>query len=105
MTVTVNMTNLIFRDKSRRKSVQKYEIQRMLYASMIRDFSLPKHTRFQSVLKLNKLPRSSSKVRIQNPCILTGRNKGTLRQWKLSRITFRELASAGLLSGVRKSSW
>lgn len=99
------MANLIQRDQNRRLLYKKYELKRNLFKSLICDMSLPKEIRFQSVLKLNKLPRSSSKVRIHNRCILTGRSKGNLRQWKISRITFRELASRGLLAGVRKSSW
>lgn len=99
------MTNLSTRDNNRRQSFQKYEIFRLFLKSLIRDANVPKHIRFQSVLKLNRLPRKSSKVRIQNRCILTGRGRGNLSQWKLSRITFRELASQGLLSGVRKASW
>lgn len=99
------MANIIFRDQKRRKLFKKYELKRTLYIAMIRDTSLPKNLRFQSVLELNKLPRSSSIVRIRNRCIMTGRGKAVLKQWKLSRISFRELASRGLLAGVRRSSW
>jgi small subunit ribosomal protein S14 len=99
------MTNLKTRDNVRRQSFQKYEILRLFLKSLLRDARVPKHIRFQSVLRLNKLPRRSSKVRITNRCIVTGRGRGNLSQWKLSRITFRELASQGLLAGVRKASW
>lgn len=99
------MANIIFRDQKRRTLFKKYELKRTLYMAMIRDSSVSKNIRFQSVLELNKLPRSSSKVRIRNRCIMTGRGKAVLKQWKLSRISFRELASRGLLAGVRRSSW
>ena len=54
---------------------------------------------------LQKLPRNSSPVRIKNRCSLTGRAKGYLRAFGLSRIQFREMANNGQLPGVRKSSW
>jgi len=54
---------------------------------------------------LQKLPRNSSKVRLHNRCSLTGRPKGFIRQFGLSRITFREMASNGLIPGVKKASW
>ena len=54
---------------------------------------------------LQKLPRNSSKVRLHNRCKLTGRPKGYMRQFGISRITFREMASAGLIPGIKKASW
>jgi len=54
---------------------------------------------------LQKLPRNSSPVRLHNRCKLTGRPKGYLRQFGLSRICFREMANQGLIPGVKKSSW
>ncbi|TAJ13380.1 30S ribosomal protein S14 [Marinilabiliaceae bacterium JC017] len=54
---------------------------------------------------LQKLPRNASPVRMHNRCKLTGRPKGYMRQFGLSRITFREMASAGLIPGVKKASW
>ncbi len=51
------------------------------------------------------LPRNSSRVRLHNRCLLTGRPKGYIRQFGISRISFRELASNGLLPGVKKASW
>ena len=55
--------------------------------------------------KLATLPRNSSTVRIHNRCLLTGRPKGYMRQFGISRIVFREMASKGLIPGVKKSSW
>lgn len=54
---------------------------------------------------LQKLPKNSSKVRLHNRCTLTGRPKGYIRQFGISRITFREMASNGLIPGVKKASW
>lgn len=56
-------------------------------------------------IALQKLPRNSSKVRLHNRCMLTGRPKGYIRTFGLSRITFREMASSGLIPGVKKASW
>ena len=61
--------------------------------------------RFIAQTKLAQLPRNSSKVRIRNRCELTGRPRGYYRRFNLSRITLRELASFGMLPGVKKSSW
>lgn len=54
---------------------------------------------------LQKLPRNSSAVRLHNRCSITGRPKGYMRQFGISRITFREMAAAGLIPGVKKASW
>ncbi len=54
---------------------------------------------------LQKLPKNSSTTRLHNRCSLTGRPKGYMRQFGLSRITFREMASQGLIPGVKKASW
>ncbi len=54
---------------------------------------------------LQKLPRNSMKIRMHNRCSETGRPKGYMRQFGLSRISFRELASKGLIPGVKKASW
>lgn len=54
---------------------------------------------------LQKLPKNASPVRLKNRCNLTGRPRGYMRAFGLSRIKFRELASQGYIPGVRKSSW
>lgn len=54
---------------------------------------------------LQKLPRDASPVRLHNRCPLTGRSRGYLRRFGLSRIVFREMALAGKIPGIRKSSW
>ena len=54
---------------------------------------------------LSRLPRNSSKVRMHNRCSETGRPKGYMRQFGISRIVFREMASNGLIPGVKKASW
>jgi small subunit ribosomal protein S14 len=54
---------------------------------------------------LAQLPKNSSAVRLHNRCKLTGRPKGYMRQFGISRITFREMASQGLIPGITKASW
>ncbi len=54
---------------------------------------------------LQALPRNASPVRLHNRCKISGRPKGYMRQFGISRINFREMASAGLIPGVKKASW
>ena len=56
-------------------------------------------------IALQKLPKNSSSVRIHNRCNLSGRPKGYMRQFGVSRINFREMALKGLIPGVKKASW
>lgn len=99
------MTNFIQQDKNRRILISKYELKRLEYKSLIKDFSIPKELKTLYIEKLNRLPRNSSKTRSQNRCILTGRGHAVFRFCKLSRIALRQLASKGLLPGIKKSSW
>ena len=54
---------------------------------------------------MSLLPKNSNKIRLHNRCKLTGRPKGYMRQFGISRIQFREMASSGLIPGVKKASW
>ncbi len=54
---------------------------------------------------IQKLPKNSAPVRMHNRCKLTGRPKGYMRQFGISRVKFREMASSGLIPGVKKASW
>jgi len=54
---------------------------------------------------LSRLPRNSNPNRMHNRCSLTGRPKGYMRQFGISRITFREMAASGLIPGIKKASW
>ncbi|MET0253352.1 MAG: 30S ribosomal protein S14 [Terrimicrobiaceae bacterium] len=81
------------RDKRKRKTVAKYaELRAELKAK--KDYS-----------SLAQLPRDASPTRLVNRCQVSGRRRAFMRRFKISRITFRELASAGMIPGVTKSSW
>ena len=54
---------------------------------------------------LQKLPRNASPIRMHNRCKLTGRQKGYMRNFGISRVLFREMANKGLIPGVKKASW
>ena len=60
---------------------------------------------YEAYQALQLLPKNASRVRLHNRCSITGRPKGYMRQFGLSRIQFREMASAGLIPGVKKASW
>ena len=60
---------------------------------------------YEAAQKLQALPKNANPIRLHNRCKLTGRPKGYMRQFGLSRIQFRELASNGLIPGVKKASW
>jgi small subunit ribosomal protein S14 len=61
--------------------------------------------RFQAQMKLNKLPRNASPVRVRNRCEISGRPRAFYRKFRISRIALRDLAAIGQIPGVVKSSW
>ena len=97
--------SMVQRDLKRRKLYAKYKDKRESLLSKSKDKNISTEERFEARLKLAQLPRNSSKNRIRNRCLLTGRPRGVYRKFGLSRIAFRELASDGKLPGVVKSSW
>ena len=79
--------------------------RRVRLKAIARDRDTAPEDRFEAQLKLPELPRNSSQTRVRNRCSLTGRPRGYYRKFKLSRIAVRELASAGQIPGMLKSSW
>ena len=98
-------TSAIQRNLKRIKLVKKFLKKRESLKKLIKNKKLPLDERFDAQLKLAKLPRNSSKVRIRNRCEITGRPRGVYRKFKISRIALRDLASQGKIPGMTKSSW
>jgi small subunit ribosomal protein S14 len=95
----------IERNKKRQQLALQNATRRAALKDVAGDRSLSPEDRFAATLKLAKLPRNSSAVRIRNRCELTGRPRGYHRKLRMSRIAVRELASAGHIPGMVKSSW
>ena len=85
--------------------VKQYAAKRDALKAIAVDETLPLEERFEARLKLAELPRNSSKTRIRNRCLVTGRPRAYYRKLKMSRIALRDLGSAGLVPGLVKSSW
>lgn len=99
------MKKYLLKDLLRRKQIAKLELKKQKLKYLFKNNELPFNIRLGAQLKLNSLPRNASKVRIKNYCVVSGRSKGVYKSFRLSRIKFRELALAGLLPGIIKSSW
>jgi len=95
----------INRNKKREKLVAQFATKRAALKAIAEDMKVPAEDRFAARLKLAKLPRNSSKVRIHHRCELSGRPKGYYRKLKLSRIALRALGNFGQVPGMVKSSW
>ena len=93
------------RNKKRIKMSKKFEKKRKKLKQIIMDKKLSLEERFKAQLKLSKMPKNSSKIRIRNRCELTGRPHGVYRKLKISRIALRELTLSGKIPGMIKSSW
>src|SRR5271154_3228156 len=93
------------RNEMVRRLVKQMAAKRDALKAIANDQNLPLEDRFEARLKLAKLPRNSSKTRIRNRCLITGRPRGYYRTLKMSRIALRELGSAGQIPGLVKSSW
>jgi len=89
----MSKTSISARQRKREKLVEKYADKRA---------QLKAEGDWEA---LDLLPKNSSKVRLRNRCALTGRPRGYMRVFGISRIKFREMANQGLIPGVRKASW
>ena len=95
----------VARQKKRERLVKLKWDKRQEYKGIILDQNKSDEERQAAQISLNKLPKNSSPIRLRNRCQLTGRSRGFLRKFKLSRLCFRELANRGLIPGVVKASW
>lgn len=95
----------IQRNKKRRRLVNRFADKRAALKAIVMNQQLTMEERFAAQMKLSKLPRNSSPVRIHNRCELSGRPRAFYRKFKLSRIALRDLASNGQIPGMVKASW
>ena len=93
------------KEKKRRYLVNLKWEKRQHLKKIILDVTKSDEERMEAVKNLNKMPKNSSPVRLRNRCSVTGRSRGYLRKFKLSRLCFREMASEGLIPGITKASW
>ena len=95
----------IQKNLKRIKMVKRFEKKRKALKKIIMNKKLELAEWFAAQLKLDKLPKNSSRVRIRNRCGVSGRPHGYYRKLKISRIALRDMASAGKIPGIIKSSW
>ena len=91
------------REVKRAKLAKKYAAKRAALKQVI-NTGTPEEA-YEAARKLQALPLNSNPIRMHNRCKLTGRPKGYIRLFGISRIQFREMASKGLIPGVKKASW
>ena len=91
------------REVKRAKLVAKYAEKRDALKKIVKTGD-PAEA-YEAARKLQRIPKNANPIRLHNRCKLTGRPKGYMRQFGISRIQFREMASSGLIPGVKKASW
>ena len=95
----------IVREQKLIRNVQKYASLRSELKNIIKSPNSSIEDKEAAVAKLDKLPKSSSRIRVRNRCFKTGRPRGVISRFKLSRLSFREMALNGEIPGVTKASW
>ncbi len=98
-------TSKVVKNEMRKKKVAQYAERRAELKKIINNPASSVEAVDEAVMKLQKLPRDASAVRVRNRCSQTGRPRGFLRKFGISRIALRELALEGQIPGVVKSSW
>ena len=91
------------REVKRAKLVAKYAEKRAALKKIVKTGD-PAEA-YEAARKLQRIPKNANPIRLHNRCKLTGRPKGYMRQFGISRIQLREMASSGLIPGVKKASW
>ncbi len=92
------------REVKRAKLVARYAAKREELKKIVNTAEDPADA-YEAAQALQKLPKNSNPIRLHNRCSMTGRPRGYMRQFGISRIQFREMASNGLIPGVKKASW
>ena len=92
------------REVKRAQLVARYAEKREALKKIIATSNDPAEA-YAAARKLQAIPKNANPIRLHNRCKITGRPKGYIRQFGISRIQFREMASAGLIPGVKKASW
>ena len=95
----------VVKNEKRKKMVAKYAERRKALKKIINSPESTPEQVDEAVMKLQKFPRDASPVRVKNRCSQTGRPRGYLRKFGVSRVALRELALQGQIPGVVKSSW
>ena len=93
------------KQRRREKLVKSKWDRRQELKKAIVDLDKPIEERLAAVDALNKMPKNSSKTRLRSRCQFTGRSRGVLSKFKMSRLCFREMANQGLIPGIVKASW
>jgi len=93
------------KNERRARLVEKYAARRKELKAVVSDPAATPDEKRQAMAALQRLPRDSAAVRYRNRCQMSGRPRGFLRKFGLSRIAFRDMSLHGLIPGVRKSSW
>ena len=96
---------MVERERRRERLVRKYAKKRSALKAIIADPHASYEERMEAVVKLQRLPRDSSPVRLRNRCSVTGRPKGYYRKFALGRNKLREAAMRGDIPGLVKASW
>ena len=96
---------LVNREAKRRAMVAKYAARRAELLAVIYDTKATDEAKEEARVRLQKLPRNASPVRLRNRCSLTGRPRGTFRKFGLARNKLREIALRGEIPGIIKASW
>lgn len=95
----------IIKNNNRKELSQLHKAKRQKVIAAAKDTSLSFEERLTAQIKLSEMPRNGSRIRHRNRCALSGRPRGNIRKFGLSRIAVRELASWGQIPGLIKSSW
>ena len=93
------------REVKRAKLVAQYAERKAALKAKAKELNKAGESAYEVYQELQKFPKNASSIRMHNRCCITGRPKGYIRQFGISRIQFREMASAGLIPGVKKASW
>ena len=95
----------IVKNEKRKLLAEKFEPIRKQLRKQQSNLNISPEERLLASVKLQKLPKYSSRCRVVNRCRITGRSRGNLKKFGLSRLMFRQMAHEGLIPGVIKSSW
>jgi small subunit ribosomal protein S14 len=93
------------KNEQRAELVKRYAGKRKTLREKIRNPKTSEDARAKAYAQLRDLPRNSASIRLRNRCAMTGRSRGFVRAFGLSRMAMRDMALNGLLPGVRKASW